>query len=571
MGNEKAGSGMDPKQADRILPIFAILLRLAILYKLLYPVVIQVLYFIRTYPTAISFLLKSSLFFGFVAGLAYAWNKFIAWREEKHITLSDDGSVYLGRDVVTNEKVHLKAEFRNMHTQLIGTTNAGKTASVIMPWIAQDIAMGRGMIIVDGKSDKTFLDKLYAYAVQAGRKSDVMVFSLGNPNISSTFNPLAQGTPEQITERFFSTFEFKEEFYKNAQYEAMRTVLTLLMRRGQIPTAGVIREVLRSKDKLRDWTDGLTDKNLLRDVLKMTELKDEDFENRYSGLVTALGHFSQGETAVLFNAKYPDIVLSEVLKSRKICYFQLPTNQFGILGSTTGKLLLQSLTSAISELQGAGTGRLKDLFPVVLDDFNDYIYPGFVSLLNKSRSANIGVVFSHQSLGDLERVGPDFRQAVMTNTNLKIIMRSNDPDSAETFAKSIGTRLTEKTTERRTKGTFSDENTGEQSVRSVEEFQVHPNVFKGGLGRGEGIVVIPHQGGTMVKRVNFETVPDLPVIPMPIRDLPLMDFEEHATFYGNKPAQSKSPPRTEQPEPPSPTPEPKTPKKPKKTKIQTEA
>ena len=543
MGNEKNGSTMDPKPADRILLIFAVLLSLGIAYKLSYPVIVSTIWFVRLHPSGISFLLKSMLFFGFIITLGTLWNKFITWREVKHITLSDDGSVYLGKDTETKEEVHLKADFRTMHTQLIGTTNAGKTASVIMPWIAQDIEKGRGMLIVDGKSDRSFLDKLYAYAAQHGRKNDVMVFSLTNPNISSTFNPLAQGTPEQITERIFSTFEFTEEYYKNAQYEALRTVLTLLVKRGQIPTPGVVRELLRDKKKLLGWTEGLTDTNLLRDVLKMTELKDEEFDKKFSGLVTALGHFSQGETAALFNAKYPDIVLSEVLKSRKICYFQLPTMQLGILGSTTGKLLLQSLTSAISELQGAGTGKLKELFPIFLDDFNDYIYPGFVSLLNKSRSANIGVVFSHQSLGDLEKVGPDFRQGVMTNTNVKIIMRSNDPDSAETFASSIGTKDTEKTTERRKKGMFRDENTGEQSVRNVEEFRIHPNIFKGKLGRGEGIVVLPHQSGTMVKRVKFETVPDLPVIQMPIRDLPLMDFGEQATYYGAKRDELKAPPR----------------------------
>lgn len=533
---------MDPKQADRILLILGISLGIFILYRLLYPIVARVYFFYLIHPTGSKIILIFTIIFAVIGVLGTLWNRFIAWREEKHITLSDDDSVYLGRDSESNEKVHLKADFRTMHTQLIGTTNAGKTASVIMPWIAQDIENGRGMIIVDGKSDRSFLDKLHSYGVQAGRKNDVMVFSLANPNISSTFNPLTQGTPEQITERIFSTFEFKEEHYKNLQYAALRTVLTLLMRRGQIPTMGVSRELLRDKKKLLGWTEGLSDANLLRDVLTMTELPDEKFENNFSGIVTALGYFSQGDTAPLFNAKYPDIVLSEVLKSRKICYFQLPTMQFGILGSATGKLLLQSLTSAISELQGAGTGKLKTLFPVFLDDFNDYIYPGFVSLLNKSRSANIGVVFSHQSLGDLEKVGPDFRQAVLTNTNVKIVMRSNDPDSAETFASSIGTKETEKTTERRTKGTFSDENTGEQSVRNVEEFKIHPNVFKRELGQGEGIVVLPHRGGTMVKRIKFETVPDLPVIQMPIRDLPLMDFGEQGTYYGTIRKQIKAPP-----------------------------
>ena len=153
MGNEKSGSTLDPKVADRFLLIFGIILGSAVLYSVLYPGIVWVVRFTRSYPTGVSFLLRSALFFAFVITLGHLWNKFIAWREVKHITLSDDDSVYLGREKETGKKVHLKSEFRNMHTQLIGTTNAGKTASVIMPWIAQDIEMGRGMIIVDGKSD----------------------------------------------------------------------------------------------------------------------------------------------------------------------------------------------------------------------------------------------------------------------------------------------------------------------------------------------------------------------------------------------------------------------------------
>ncbi|WP_158244687.1 TraM recognition domain-containing protein, partial [Pseudomonas sp. MPBD4-3] len=82
----------------------------------------------------------------------------------------------------------------------------------------------------------------------------------------------------------------------------------------------------------------------------------------------------------------------------------------------------------------------------------------------------IGVVFAHQSLGDLEKVSPDFKQIVLTNTNIKIIMRSNDPDSAEHFAKTIGTVSGEKTTERRKKSLLKSENTGDQSVRVTEEY-----------------------------------------------------------------------------------------------------
>jgi len=85
-------------------------------------------------------------------------------------------------------------------------------------------------------------------------------------------------------------------------------------------------------------------------------------------------------------------------------------------------------------------------FSCILDDFQDYIYEGFGTILNKSRSANVGVVFCHQSLGDLDKVSEAFRNVVLTNTNIKIVMRMNDPETCDHFASTFGTKTTTKIT-----------------------------------------------------------------------------------------------------------------------------
>lgn len=546
MGDSKGaqsstGKGSGPGISDGLFLFVVIALALGLTCYALAPWITKVQDFVHLHSKAFGASLVVAGGSLAIVALSVLWNRYVDHFEDAFVIREDSESVCLGEDVKTKNLVHLKAPFRTMHTQLIGTTNAGKTASVILPWAARDIELGRGLILIDGKADQGFLDKLYAHAVHAGRQKDFVVFTLANPSLSSTFNPFCQGTPEQITERVFSAFEFSDEYYKGIQFSAMRTVIALLMRRGQPPMPGVVREMLRDKKKLLGWLEGLKDENLTRDVLAITKDDDEKFAKNYSGLVTALGHFSQGETAALFNTKHPEITLADILRNRKICYFQLPTMQFPYLGQATGKLLLQSLQSAISELQGSGSGKLDSLFSVYLDDFNDYIYPGFVSLLNKSRSANVGVVFAHQSLGDLEKVSPDFKQIVLTNTNIKIVMRSNDPDSAEHFAKTIGTVSSEKTTERRRSALLGQENTGDQSIREVEEYVFHPNVFKSELGLGEGVVIIPHARGRIVKRIKFRTVPDLPVLRMPIRDLPQVNFGVEATLGGDQVAVIKSP------------------------------
>ena len=150
-------------------------------------------------------------------------------------------------------------------------------------------------------------------------------------------------------------------------------------------------------------------------------------------------------------------------------------------------------------------------FSCILDDFQDYIYEGFGTLLNKSRSANVGVLFVHQALGDLSKVSEAFKNVVLTNTNVKIVMRMNDPETCDHFAKTFGTKTTTKITEKTKDGSA----TGDGSMRDVEEFNYHPNVFKR-LGTGHGVVSIPHINGIQNIKIKFAMREDLPAMSLPI-------------------------------------------------------
>jgi hypothetical protein len=162
-------------------------------------------------------------------------------------------------------------------------------------------------------------------------------------------------------------------------------------------------------------------------------------------------------------------------------------------------------------------------FSCILDDFQDYIYEGFGSLLNKSRSANVGVIFSHQALGDLDKVSEAFRNVVLTNTNIKVVMRMNDPDTCDHFAKTLGTKTTTKLTEKTKDGGA----TGDGTIRDVEQFNFHPNVFKN-LKLWSGVVSIPHRQGVKNIQVNFVMrknlapvkLPMIEKIPKPIKFVP---------------------------------------------------
>jgi type IV secretory pathway TraG/TraD family ATPase VirD4 len=429
-------------------------------------------------------------------------------KRENAIIEMAEGSVYCGVDE-SGESVHIKTKQRGMHTQVIGTTNAGKTESVILPWAIQDIQQNRGLILIDGKSDRALLDKLWAYVVASRRESDFHLFSLSHLEESCQFNPLLGGTPEEVSERVFNSFEFENPYYRSIQFEIFSQMMRVFAALKITPTFLRLYQAISTPRSLKHRLGEIDNLHLTSWLGNFIELPPSDRSEKTSGLTAALSQFAFGATSALFNTESPNLTLEKALSENKIIYFQLPVLLVPFLGKATGKLVLQCLQSAVANRHRSEKKSTR-FYSVFLDDFTEYLYPGFVSVLNKSRSANVGVVFAHQALGDIKTLGDAIANSILTNANVKVFMRGNDPDSAEYFSKVIGTVKTMKYTERTKKGFFSRaEETGDASAREVDEFIVHPNEFKSKLGAGEAVMVIPHEAGSKTVRLKFQMFPDL--------------------------------------------------------------
>jgi len=456
-----------------------------------------------------------SLFFAISYWVLCKYEKILeARRLEEQILGPADNAVYCG-ETKDGKDVFVKTAQRTMHSQVIGTTNAGKTESVILPWAIQDIEQGRGLILIDGKSDKSLLDKLWSYAVKNNRAADFRLFSLSNIAESYQFNPLIGGTAEEISERIFNAFEFENLYYRSIQFEVFSQVMRCFERMKRIPTFLRLHQTIANPLMLKTLVRDLVDSDPLKQWADYyADLPPLERAQRTSGLLAAISHFAFGKTACLFEAENPSINIDEALAKNQIIYFQLPVMLSPFLGQATGKMILQSLQAAVAN-RHRSTERNPKFYSVFLDDFTEYLYPGFVTILNKSRSANVGVVFAHQALGDIQTLGEAIANSILTNANIKIFMRGNDPDSTEYFARVIGTEKSMKYTERTTTKLFSEKAaTGEASAREVDEFITHPNIFKKELGVGEAMMVLPHPKGSKTIQIKFRKYPDLPAQPL---------------------------------------------------------
>jgi uncharacterized protein YdeI (YjbR/CyaY-like superfamily) len=67
------------------------------------------------------------------------------------------------------------------------------------------------------------------------------------------------------------------------------------------------------------------------------------------------------------------------------------------------------------------------------------------------------------------------------------------------------------------------------SARDVEEFDVHPNVFKKELGVGQAMMIIPHERGAKCIKIKFSKLNDIQAEEMPPHKkavMPLIEEKE---------------------------------------------
>jgi type IV secretory pathway TraG/TraD family ATPase VirD4 len=426
--------------------------------------------------------------------------------------------ILAGRTIVGRSPLYLPDEARTGHVQIIGATGRGKTESVILPWIVRDLhRRRRNPILIDGKGDPKLVEQIRA--ATAHLPGTLQVFDLGNPERSWTTNPLANGTPQQIVDRIFTAFPFKDEYYKAVQYDVAGAAIALIQEvdgtdgKPGIVTFRRLYQILTDNQMLQEAIGRSKDPSIGKRLMVMYgSHTPKDRAELLKGLISHIGPFAVGEVAKLVNGPDPErpnkyFSVSDALLSgfekRTLSVFLIPTLKYQQLGHQLGKLILQELGWAVGE-RASRYGDEVPLTPVFLDEFSAFAYEGFENILNKARSSRVALHLSHQAIGDFTKVSDAFAEMIHTNTNVKCLLGLNDPGTAEFFARHIGTVTADKLTEREENRNFFGvrRKTGDLSVRQVEEFIIHPNRLKN-YTAGLGVLHLPGPNGNATEEVQF--------------------------------------------------------------------
>ena len=417
-------------------------------------------------------------------------------RKRKHLAEKDiqaakekagEKEAYLGSSLWTGKPFYVTDEMRLMHTHVVGSTGVGKTESVLIPLLKRDIERGNGAIVIDAKGDLELLAKIRYFVEINQRKNDFLFFSLSHPEISDTYNPLSRGNASEIKDKLIGSTEWGEEFFRKKAEEAALTLLRPLIHLERKVTFRDLYELLTVKAKLQRLIHETSDERMARDLETMKEMYHENMKY-LSGFIADLGIVTKSEFSRLTDSGHSKIDLLDVYQQKKIVFFALNTQGYEETAKRFGRLILQDIKTVSNYIQTQTEESERHFFPIYVDEFSSFAYENFIELLNKARGAKLAVTLLHQSLADLAQKRPTFQQQIIENTNVKIIMRQDDPDSIDKYSKIGGSKRTLISTYQTEDSMLGTGFTGRGSLREGQAFRVDPDLIRS-LGRGEAVVI----------------------------------------------------------------------------------
>lgn len=312
-------------------------------------------------------------------------------------------SFFIGLDP-TNKPVYVSnEEWRTQHQQVLGTTGFGKGIAVTNQ-LAQCLAFEQTVVVCDPKNDEFCPSVLLTVAEHY--KRPVCVIDLNND--APQFNPLYGANEIEIYDLFIGGFGLAEsggidDFYRSEERRVIQGWLSKL-------AGGVSLNALADSLTEADFKNAAKLCNGLTELAMLGAIHTNQKGNWYDildqgGLVYVIGSVRR----------------EPVLRLQKI--------------------LLLRIMQRLEQRDRSKTNRHVTIF---LDELKYLLCKPSLQALGTIRDKSANILLAHQSINDLRDVPADLdpeavKSAVMENTALKIVYRSQDPETAEWIAKRSGT------------------------------------------------------------------------------------------------------------------------------------
>ena len=407
----------------------------------------------------------------------------------------EDGTLIAPGEVITNREA-------NAHILVAGATGAGKTTTLgnFVEYCCQSLL---SCCIIDGKGDAGLLSLCRRLAGKFGRP--FYMFSLTYPEDSCHYNPLRHGGATELKDKIIGTSDWTEPHYKLSAERYLQNAFHILLNTGSSIDLINASKNLR-EDKLISLARG-GNEEAVRAALAIESLTEEEIE-AYQGIFSRLMIFAEADkelrNLLTDTGDSRTLDIRDAMDEGAIILFSLSSSKYSQYAPMIARLVIQDIKTVVAERERRRLGEEDNTGKVyaIFDEFSDYANSEFYNILRQARSASFHVILALQEIATLP---PQDAKQVLANTNTKIIHSQRNPDSAELFATTIGTKLTTVWTEQvnADSETGKRELTGGGTVKKDRSFIVHPDKIKQ-LDTGEAYLLRsnPHR----VSKVNIRMV-----------------------------------------------------------------
>lgn len=346
------------------------------------------------------------------------------------VALANDGS---------ERPIAMRASDRLEHTSVIGPTGSGKS-HLLAQLLLQDIADGRGVVLIDPKGD--LVDDVLA-RLDPARADDVIVFDPTDDDRPVGMNLLAHRPEERelIVESVASVMhQLNRAFWGPRTDDILRAGLNTLTAVDPTFTLVELPPLLSDGSFRRSVLKRLGGHEDLKDYWRWFEsLSDGEQAQATAPLLNKVRAITGRPRLARVVGQSTGIDLADVIGHKRILLVRLNT---GLLGRDAAQLLGSLMVAQLWRATLARTAIPKDrrsAFMVVIDEMQDFLHlPVDVGdMLAQARGLGVGLTLAHQHLGQLPT---ELKDGVLANARSRIHFGLGI-DDARTLARDLEPHL----------------------------------------------------------------------------------------------------------------------------------
>ena len=354
------------------------------------------------------------------------------------------------------------------HALFGGTTRSGKTR--LLEVVLAEAIRGPGTVVaIDPKGDT----ELFIRAAYQARlmKRPFAFFSPAFAEESASFNPLgACDTPSEVATRvqslmpgggsmgkdpFFTEYplaiverlaEAQKAVGERWTIEGLHAVTTLAEPLKRL-VARYLQEVVFEDDGsprdldslLEDYRGQNLSDRLADELLDDVEKSREYFQKVTANLTPAFRGVTGYGMDKLLSSLEPELTWDGIVRDRTVVYFSMNSLMFGEVANRIGRVILQDLIGFLGRRYAYDDPATMSPITILVDEFSNIAYPGFVDALNKGGGARAQFMLAMQSLADPEAtMQRDGTQRVLDNLGTRVWFRLADDATAKLATESLG-------------------------------------------------------------------------------------------------------------------------------------